>query len=118
LRCRKFGVKILVHPKVVLYHAIGINTHSLGPLTVVVSSHERCYYIMRNSVILFRKSHVPKLFAFKSFVSILIHQIAQYFYVNNRSKYIFMGLIGLLHGLRGIKGQKPVGKKAIIKAIP
>ena len=107
LRCRKLGIEILVHPQAVMQHSIGSNITKIGPLTIMSNSAERSYYCVRNSLLLFKKSHIPIVFALKSIVSTLIHQLLQLTQVKDKWHHFSMCMLGLFHGLCGVKGPKP-----------
>ena len=107
IRCRKLGVEIFIHPKTILQHSIGLKTTNFGPFKIFTNSSERCYYCVRNSLLLFRKSHIPFVFALKSTLSTLIHQLFQLKSVNNKLLHARMWLLGLTHGILGVKGPKP-----------
>jgi rhamnosyltransferase len=104
LRARKCGVELFIHSGVEMQHSIGKKTQQLAGLTIFVSSAERCYYSMRNAIFLFKKKHIPILFATKNFVSTLIHQLLQLRYVEDKWQYFSLSMLGLFHGIKGVKG--------------
>ncbi len=106
LRCRANNISIRVVPSVVMYHRIGTNAVKIGPLTVQVHSPERCYYQIRNSFHLYRKRHIPFLFATKEILSTLFNRLLLLFLVENRILYVKIYLRAIMDGLLGVVGPK------------
>jgi len=106
LRCRKKDIPIRVVPSAIMYHRIGKNTIKIGPLTVQVHSPERCYYQIRNCFHLFRKCHIPFLFAAKEVLSIYINRMLLLFLVESPILYVKTYLHATIDGLLGVVGAK------------
>ena len=79
LRCRGKQIPIYVVPAVVMRHSIGSRHFKFGPLTVLVHSSTRCYYQIRNSLLLLRQRHVPLIFSLQQIASVLCSRIVLLF---------------------------------------
>ena len=108
LRCRSNGIPIHVVPTAVMRHTIGKPLAALPIATVSLHDPTRCYYQIRNSLLLFRRSHVPFLFALRETLSILWNRLALLSLVKNKSAYLRAFVEGGLDGLRGVGGKRPV----------
>lgn len=104
LRCRKLGIPIRVVPSAVMHHRIGNHTILDGPFTILAHNPLRCYYQIRNSIHLFRKSHIPKLFAVRELLSILLSRMLLLRHVSGRIKYIRAYAYALRDGLLNVAG--------------
>jgi len=111
LRCRDHGVPITVVPNAIMRHSIGNKSLNLGITTISVHSPIRCYYQIRNCFILFRRRHIPIIFATKQLVSVLVSRVLLLIFVKNRYTYVRAYASGLIDGLLGIAGPKPVQVK-------
>ena len=107
LRCRSYGIPIRVVPTAVMKHEIGSKTIRCGPLTVSVHSPSRCYYQIRNSLLLFRKSHIPSLFALREVIATLVSRALLLLFVESRVNYMRAYAGALSDGMRGIAGRGP-----------
>lgn len=105
LRCRARGVPIMVAPRARMAHSIGDVAADIGPLKTFVHSPARRYYRVRNAFLLFRKPHVPKLFAGKAVLSAIVHAVLQLGMVSDRSEHLRILCAGALDGLRGVTGR-------------
>lgn len=107
LRCRAHGVPINVVPEAVMRHSVGSATHDAGVARVLVHSPTRCYYQIRNSLLLFRRPYIPFLFALRETVGIVISRALLLFFVANRSAYLGAYLAAIKDGLAGVTGRRP-----------
>lgn len=106
LRCRSRDVEIELVGGAVLRHSIGARFVRMGPLTVLVHSPIRCYYQIRNCFLLFRKSHVPRVFALHALVTVLASRILLLLFANDRMAYARAYAAALRDGLRGRDGPR------------
>ena len=110
LRCRSKGVSIRVVPAVTMRHRIGMKSILLfGRFTVLVHSADRCYYQLRNCFHLFRKSHIPLLFALKEMFSVFFSRMLLLFILDRRADYFKAYLMAVKDGLVGVEGRKTNG---------
>ena len=107
LRCRGKNIPIYVVPTAVMRHNIGSRHVRVGPLTVLVHSSTRCYYQIRNCFLLFRRSHVPPVWAFKQLMSVILSRTLLLFFVKPRSPYLKSYFFAVRDGLKGIGGAAP-----------
>lgn len=107
LRCRARQIPIYVVPNVVMRHSIGSRHIQLGPLGVSVHSAARCYYQIRNCFLLFRKPHVPFLFALKQLTITLGSRLLLLRFVESRRSYLKAYLLAVRDGLAGRTGAGP-----------
>jgi rhamnosyltransferase len=107
LRCRSKRIAIRVVPSAVMHHRIGSKSISLGVLTIFVHSPIRCYYQLRNCFHLFRKRHIPLLFAVKETVSVFVSRALLLLFVSDRSTYVKAYVRALRDGARGVTGGMP-----------
>jgi len=106
LRCRSKGIPVRVVPSAIMHHRIGTNTTKIGPLTVQIHSADRCYYQIRNSFHLFRRRHIPFIFALKEVISTIVNRVLLLFLVENRVLYAKAYLRAIMDGLLGVVGPK------------
>ena len=104
LRCRSKKIPIRVVPSAVMRQRIGAMSIRVGPLTVLVHSPVRCYYQFRNSFHLFRKKHIPFIFALREMLSVFGSRFLLLFFVKDRRAYLRAYLWGVWDGLRGVGG--------------
>ncbi|MBR1120201.1 rhamnosyltransferase [Bradyrhizobium lablabi] len=107
LRCRAQQVPIYVVPAVVMRHSIGSRHVKFGPFHVSVHSPERCYYQVRNCLLLFRKRHIPFNYALKQLAATLFSRALLLFVVNGRASYLKSYLFAVRDGLKGVRGARP-----------
>jgi rhamnosyltransferase len=107
LRCRSKEIPIRVVPAAVMHHRIGSKSIRVGFLTVFVHSPARCYYQLRNCFHLFRKRHVPFLFALRETASVFLSRALLLLFVEDRSTYVKAYFRALRDGMRGVTGGIP-----------
>lgn len=107
LRCRSKRIPIRVVPQAVMFHRIGSRSIAQGNLTITIHSPVRCYYQVRNSLHLFRRQHVPWLFAAREMASVLLNRLLLLRHVNRRTDYLIAYAQGIRDGLLGVVGAKP-----------
>jgi rhamnosyltransferase len=107
LRCRSKQIPIYVVPSLVMRHSVGLRHFKLGTLTVSVHSPVRCYYQIRNSLLLFRKPHIPKVFATKQLLATVLSRTILLFFVKDRLSYLKSYLFAVRDGLKGVTGARP-----------
>ncbi len=108
LRCRSKDIPIRVVPGAVMYHRIGIRSLAEGPLTITIHSPTRCYYQIRNSIHLFRRHHIPRLFAVREFAAVMLNRLLLLRHVNNRTDYLKAYAQGFRDGLLGVVGIRKI----------
>jgi rhamnosyltransferase len=111
-RCRRLGVPVKVAPRAVMYHSIGERSARFGIIRGSIHSASRSYYKLRNSMLLFRKSAVPRWFALRATLLALIHYLAVLPFVKNRLDYAKMFALAIHHGVIGVVGKNPVRDRA------
>jgi rhamnosyltransferase len=111
-RCRHEGVPIKVVPRAVMYHSIGERSARFGLIRGSIHSAPRSYYKMRNSMLLFRKSAVPRMFAVRATLLALIHYLLVLPFVKNRFDYARMFALAIHHGVIGVVGKNPIKGRA------
>jgi rhamnosyltransferase len=107
LRCRSKQIPIYVVPSLVMRHNVGLRHFRFGTLTIWVHSPIRCYYQIRNSFLLFRKPHIPKIFALKQLAAIIVSRTILVFFVEDRLAYLKSYLFAVRDGLKGVTGARP-----------
>lgn len=107
LRCRARQVPIYVVPTAVMRHSIGIRNFRLAGFTISEHSAARCYYQIRNSFQLFRKPHIPFIFALKQLAATLFNRAALLLFVGERRSYLESYLFAVRDGLKGVTGARP-----------
>jgi len=107
LRCRSKGVSIRVVPAAVMDHRIGSKSISVGALTIFVHSPVRCYYQVRNCFHLFRKRHIPFLFALRETASVFCSRTLLLLFVGDKSAYIKAYFRAVRDGMKGVTGAVP-----------
>ena len=106
LRCTKNGIKIFVIPHINMLHCIGMARKKIGPYTIQVHSPIRCYYQIRNSILLLRLSHIPKIFAFYEISAQIFNRLLLLFIISNKKNYIIFYIQGVIDGILGKVGPK------------
>jgi len=108
LRCRSKQIPIYVVPMAVMRHSIGTKQVRVGPLTILVHNSTRCYYQIRNCLLLFRKPHIPLLFAVQQLASLALSRMIYLFLVKDRFSYLKSYLFAVRDGLKGVTGARRV----------
>ena len=109
LRCKKAEIPIYVLPDAVLYHKIGNETMDAAHMEITVHRPLRTYYKVRNSFLLLYKK-VNVIFAFRQILPAVIHNLLLIFRVENKKEYMKYYLLGICHGICGVKGKYKKGK--------
>lgn len=105
LRCHYAGIKVLILPDNQMIHSIGDKSFNILGFTVPVHSAYRRYYRVRNSFELLRLKHIPILLGIREIIFSIIHQtLLVLTQQGKRKEYIKYGLIGVWHGISGVKG--------------
>jgi rhamnosyltransferase len=107
LRCRSKQIPIYVVPGLVMRHSVGLRHFRFGTLTISVHSPVRCYYQIRNCFLLFRKPHIPLIFALKQLASTVLSRTILLFFVQDRLSYLKSYLFAVRDGLKGGTGARP-----------
>jgi rhamnosyltransferase len=107
LRCRSKHIPIRVIPTAVMHHRIGSKSINFGFTTVFVHSSVRCYYQVRNCFHLFRKRHIPILFALRETISVFVSRTLLLLIVDDKLAYAKAYLCALRDGFKGVTGVKP-----------
>lgn len=105
LRCRSRGIAIELVSEAVLRHSIGTRLIRFGPLTLQMHSPVRCYYQIRNCFLLWRKRHVPRVFAAHALVAVLASRTLLLFFAADRLAYAKAYATALRDGWRGVGGR-------------
>lgn len=112
LRCKKAEIPVYVIPDAVLMHKIGNENVSVGEMSIVVHSAVRTYYKVRNAfLLLYKKAGV--IFTMRQILPALLHNFLLIFSVEEKRKYLKYYFIGVVHGIFGIRGKYPGGKKNV-----
>ena len=115
LRCRSKNIPIYVVPTAVMRHSVGSGHIRFGPFSIQVHGATRCYYQIRNCFLLFRKSHVPAVWASRQLLSVILSRILLLFFVKHRSSYLRSYLSAVRDGLKGIGGAAPRASDTTIR---
>lgn len=107
LRCRSRNIPIYVAPTSVMRHSVGSGRIRVGPFSLVVHSPARCYYQIRNSFLLFRRPHVPRVFALKQLLVSISSRFILLFFVKDRFSYLKSYLFAVRDGIKGGTGANP-----------
>ena len=107
LRCRSKNISIYVVPTAVMRHSVGSGHIRVGPFSVQTHSAARCYYQIRNCFLLFRRAHVPPVWASRQLLSVILSRMLLLFFVKRRSAYLRSYLFAVRDGLKGIGGAAP-----------
>jgi rhamnosyltransferase len=104
-RVRAAGLPIRVEPRAIMLHSIGQFSVETAGLQVFVHTPVRCYYRVRNAILLARYRHVRTMYALHEVLAAIVHHLLQFQYSENRRSHLRMGWRGLIDGLRGIRGK-------------
>lgn len=107
LRCRHHQIPIRVVPTAVMHQRIGSQSVNFGVTTVLVHSPIRCYYQLRNCFHLFRRRHVPLVFAMRETLTVFLNRLLLLLIVKNKRAYVKAYACALRDGLKGVTGAKP-----------
>lgn len=107
LRCRSKRIPIQIVPTAVMKHSVGKASVDYGFMRGFLHNPTRCYYQIRNALLLFRKAHVPFLFALREALSVLLHKALLVATADDRQAYIQNCSRAISHGLHGIGGKQP-----------
>jgi rhamnosyltransferase len=107
LRCRNAAVPIRVVPSVTMRHRLGQRWIRLPLVTVIVHDSMRCYYQIRNPLLLLRKRHVPILYALLQILVVYVNRFLLIFFVDERRAYAWSYVEGLRDGIKGATGPRP-----------
>lgn len=105
LRCYSKGFSVLVDPAVRMEHSIGDTTIVIGRFKIPVHSPLRRYYRIRNSFLLLRLPHVPKILVFREILFSLAHQLVLILVSEKRLAYVKYGFFGVVHGMANRSGR-------------
>lgn len=110
LRCKRAGVPVYVIPDAVLLHKIGNENVSVGEMNILVHSPIRTYYKVRNSFLLFYKK-AGAVFTIRQILPAVLHNFLLIFSVKKKGLYVKYYLLGILHGIFGVRGKYRGGKE-------
>ena len=110
LRCKKAGIPVFVIPDAVLLHKIGNENVTVGDMNIVVHSAVRTYYKVRNSFLLLYKK-AGLIFTIRQILPAVLHNFLQIFSVKDKGMYLKYYILGILHGICGVRGKYRGGKK-------
>lgn len=105
LRASSFGFKTLICSQAVMQHSIGDNVIDLKLLRVPVHSPYRRYYRIRNSFMLLKKAHIPKLLAIREVLFSVLHQLILITFCQKKKEYFKYLKLAIADGLNGKKGK-------------
>ena len=106
LRCKNKNLKIFIIPSVEMIHSIGSRRKKISSFTVQVHSAERCYYQIRNSLLLLRSKHIPIFFSIHEILATGFSRFLLLFVVDNKLTYLKSYCKGITDGLFGNDGPK------------
>ncbi len=101
LRCMSKNVKIAIQPSLQMEHTIGDKIINLILIKIPVHSPKRRYYRIRNSILLLRYNHVPKLLVFREIIIGIFHQIIILMLCPNKKQYFSYFIKAIIAGLKG-----------------
>jgi len=105
LRCFAKGLTVLIVPQVSMAHSIGSKTINFGIFRVPLHPPQRRYYRVRNSLLLLRLGHVPKLMALREIFFSLVQQLILIAMCKDRLSYFRYLVLGLRDGLINKRGK-------------
>lgn len=110
LRCKSAEIPVYVIPEAVLMHKIGNDSVSAGEMKILVHSPIRTYYKVRNSfLMLYKKAGI--VFSIRQILPALLHNFLLIFSVKNKGTYLKYYFLGIVHGICGVRGRYPGGRK-------
>lgn len=104
LRARDVNVPIYVLPNLRMMHSIGDNSLRIWKWRVPIHNAVRRYYRVRNSFLLLRLPHVPKVLALREIFFSIIHQVIILLKYTRRS-YLYIFFKALKDGVLGRTGK-------------
>ncbi|HZV36241.1 MAG TPA: glycosyltransferase [Verrucomicrobiae bacterium] len=108
LRARRRGFKLRRAGRAFLLHCLGsLEAHHFFGMTLALTSHNatRCYYIMRNRVLMYRRYALSFPFwAFTDFVWMLVDFAKIIFFESEKRAKLSQAFRGIRDGLAGISG--------------
>lgn len=107
LRCLKAAVPIRVVPTATMQHRLGLRWIRLPFVTVIVHAPTRCYYQIRNPLLLLRKRHVPVAYALLQIVVVYINRVLLILLMDEKLAYARACVEGFRDGIRGSTGPRP-----------
>ena len=110
LRSSFMNIPIQVTPDAIMRHSIGTKSVNFRIMRGYIHNPLRSYYKIRNCFFFFRKDYMTLLMALKETITTLIHQFVLLFYVKNKTDYIKNYYVAIVHGLKGIVGEKPINE--------
>lgn len=105
LRASYSGFMTYICTDAEMVHSIGDNVIDLKFIKVPVHSPYRRYYRIRNSFLLFRKSHIPFLLALREVVFSLVHQFILIAFCKDRLSYFKYLVFAVFDGFKGRVGK-------------
>lgn len=99
-KCRDKNIPIYILPKATIKHSIGNKSFNFFNYTIFIHDKLRGYYQLRNCLILFKRSYIPKLYISIEFFSLLFHHCISFFYVKEKVKYLKFLFLGLIDGFK------------------
>lgn len=107
LRCRRRGVPIHIVPAARMRHSIGGHTVRCGIIQLAVHSPARCYYQIRNGLLLLRRKHISSWLIFVEWSKLLLNRAFLLAVVRPRGAYFMKYILAIAHGLAGVIGKLP-----------
>lgn len=110
-RATSKDMKLIGVKNATMSHSLGdraINVRFFKKMVVIVHSPIRLYYLVRNTLLLARKSYVPKRWIFRGTISLIRRFIIFSLFVNPRYQNFSMMLKGAVDGLMGKSGKLEV----------
>lgn len=105
LRASSSGFMTYICTGAKMVHSIGDNVIDFKFIKIPVHSPYRRYYRIRNSFLLFRKSHIPFLLAFREVLFSLVHQFILILLCKDRLSYFKYLVFAVFDGFRGKVGK-------------
>lgn len=104
-RARSLGVSIFGVCRAQMEHSVGDRVVKLGKYIVYCHSPLRQYYMMRNRILLYRRSYSPWGWVVQDFFRLLLKLLLFSLIFRPRCENIRMMTLGVLHGFQGKKGK-------------
>lgn len=108
LRARRAGVTIQLVPDAILPHTIGERVARTPLLNIQSHAPARSYFQLRNAILMFRYKHVPKLFAWRELLVLVVHLSIELAMERERLPRLGALARGLRDGLFGRSGPMPI----------